>query len=248
MRWFGLGLFLAMAPAVDAVTPDTLEEELKELSSMLEIEFPEIIGASDLEVARIFRDAIHEKVPLGPALAYNYNSPILVYVQTFHGRNPMICGGYSILFRYMLEARGIDTRRVGMFAEKDENNGRLDSHVSVDVRIGDDWVAMDPTFNVGFWDEDGAPLAWDEVRSIYLSGNEPVVLEGPTMPEGQAELDTYYIGLDELTRYMSISGGEPEEPIYRNLGWDGILTYKDGQKRDYPITFTSVVDRYIAEN
>lgn len=229
---------------------------LRHLSVVLESDYPALVGATPYQTALLLREAIYKNVPTGAPpkdadYPYQYGKPLRSYLQAFYQGYGTLCGGYSQLYVFALEARGIDARRVGMWAEIDETklpseSAVLDGHVSVEVKLDGRWIAMDPTFNVVFKDETGKLLSWTQVRDRYQSGLTVIPdSEGNTVSP-QRSIATYYIGLDKLTKYMTVGLGEPgETPV--NFGWDGVLHYRDGHTTDYTQSFTGNPDLFTAQ-
>jgi hypothetical protein len=233
-----------------------IQRGLRHLNVVLESDYPALADAAPYRTAQLLREAIYTGVPLGAPpkdadYPYQYGKPLRSYLQAFYQGYGTLCGGYSQLFVFALEARGIDARRVGMWAEVDEarlpsESAVLDGHVSVEVKLDGKWIAMDPTFNVVFKDEAGNLLNWPQIRDRYQKGLTVIPdSEGSTVSP-QKSLATYYIGLDKLTKYMTVGLGEPgETPV--NLGWDGILHYRDGHTDDYAKSFAGNQDLFTAQ-
>ena len=225
-------------PALDGIP--ALPRELVQLRALLLLDFPYLADMDELNTAIVLRDIVYENVPLGSTPGgFNYNSPVSSYVRSIHYGDAQICGGYSIIYSYALEAMGIQTRAVGMFREVDENIGAMDSHVSVEAYINGYWIAMDPTFNISFVDQFGRYLGWAEIRARYMNG-EPVTATTNNMlvTPGQSNISTYYVSLAELTEHLSVGPGEPDAQV-THYGWNGVLTYSDGHTFDYSIQLGS---------
>lgn len=248
----------ALAGAAHAEAPTTvsqMRERLVELSGILENDYPEIVGKSDFETALILRDAISRGVANGTPPKepkYAYGDPVRSYEQSFYEGYATLCGGYSQLFVFMLEARGINARRVGMWAATDENAlteaTQLDGHVSVEVFLDGSWIAMDPTFNITLRDEHGDAIGWREARFRYLTGRDVVPdTDGNLMlPDEKAAkdpliLEEYYIPLAELIENLTVGPGERGEKVI-NIGWDGYIHYASGDVLDYGASYMGVPD------
>ena len=234
-------------PPATAPVP-ALERDMALLRAMLAADFPTIsYGRDDLLTAISLRDAIYENVPLGATPKdYQYYSPIQSYLQAVHGGHAQICGGYAQLYIFALEARGINTRRVGMFRNIDESVGPMDSHVSVEAYINGYWIAMDPTFNVSFVDDAGRFLGWAEIRARILNG-ETVIATRNNMDSSpnRSSISTYYAPIRLLVQHLSVGVGGPSQ-VVTHYGWDGILHYNEKPDLDYTIQIGSKLDRDLA--
>jgi hypothetical protein len=224
-----------------------IERELTQLAALLRLDFPGIEQMSDWDKALTLRDALYDGVELAPTPeGYDYYSPVVSYMQAMHGDFGQLCGGYSQLYQFALESLGVQTRRVGMWAAIDQREGVLNGHVSVDVLIDGEWVAMDPTFNASLTNADGERLSWPEAREHYAQGLTVLRASDGMTIDPTIDFDTYDIPLSALTVYMTIAPGMPGEDA-QSLGYDGVLTYADGSTFSYGPGFNYNLDRDLAE-
>lgn len=130
-----------------------------------------------------------------------------------------ICGDLQVFATHVFLAYGIESRSISMFEHVDYRDGTLNGHASTDIKINGKWSAIDLTF--GFCFE--GRLSWEEARHEMLSGN---IVQRVKIGEGRVDMDTYYIGLEDLTQFMLISD-LGKYPPFRTFGirhgkkWDG---------------------------
>ncbi len=113
-----------------------------------------------------------------------------------------LCGGLTILFQSICEAFEIPTRYVGLFDEIDYD---YNSHATSEVFYNGKWIAMDPTFNV-MPKYNGEYISYEEIRILSSEGklNDVVWDSNGYYIPGNRKILNYYIGMDDLTRYIAI--------------------------------------------
>lgn len=120
-----------------------------------------------------------------------------------------ICGGLGITAVDMLRAYGYPARIVQLFALDNYN-----THVSVEFYVDDKWIAIDPTFNATFINEEGDYVDYSTmyhsktIIPIYALGTKETIASYPydyrlyfgtvrLLPifiRSNASLDIYYQG------------------------------------------------------
>ncbi len=111
------------------------------------------------------------------------------------------CGGMSRLFFAALRANGLDARIVTL---RRSLLDRLDTHTTVEVRMGGRWVIVDPTFHVTF-ERNGRLLGAVEIHEALLHGGAAgivPVFHGPVAYP--ARLETYYIHWLPLFTHVAV--------------------------------------------
>lgn len=183
---------------------------------------------SEFELALKLRDFVYQRVPV----RNDWNNVVwenldkFVYQALNEEDKGFICAGLAAVYATTLAAFDIPHRSVSMFAKVKPIG---DNHVSVEVRRGDQWVAMDPTFNISFADHTGALLSWRDVAELCQTGQQPIIKYGPNTPaKDRSNIDTYYAPVCSLTKYLARSPalGKPFTTVPAN--WDGSVYRTDG--------------------
>lgn len=211
------------------------EQQLVELKAHIVKRHPKILEQkTDFDRAVFLRNVVYRDVPMKPTpTGFVFDEPFEAWKTSTKGRAGHVCGGLSILYMQALKAFGLQSRQIGMFASVNEKEAPLDSHVSVDVFADGRWVAMDPTFNISLRGADGRPLSWEEARAEMLAKRGVDATDNGQGVKKKRSVARYYIGLDELVRYMVV-GIAPEIEKPRPLdGWDCRLSYKERPDYDY---------------
>jgi len=144
-----------------------------------------------------------------------------------------ICGGLSMNFVVALASFGFRHRAVGLFSDIEN----YDSHVSVEVLIGNRWIIFDPTFNLNFVDEQTRYLSWYEVRNQCLRGVTPNHQIGVGGARPGDEIETYYAPICDLVQFMVFSPTIGSPAIVLPQNWDGIVL-QNGVANDVVVSYT----------
>jgi hypothetical protein len=134
-----------------------------------------------------------------------------------------------------LESQGIPARYVGFFSRDDEP---YDSHATVEFWYQGRWYASDPTFNVMFMHNDDY-LSYSELYALINEDKPHEVVSNGYSIDPQRAIEDYYIGLDELMKYMVVHpsdvwlDGEHYQYDVERLpdDWDGAITLQ-GERTD----------------
>jgi len=119
----------------------------------------------------------------------NTTGELLPQIQAGSG---LSCWGMATVYQDLITVLGLPVRRVQLYRSNFEP---MDSHVLVEVQIAQGrWAAFDPTFNLSFQDQHGAPLGVAAIRA-RLAGRDsgqviPVYHGDRRYP---ARIDEYYL-------------------------------------------------------
>lgn len=112
-----------------------------------------VVGSApknDLDFAIAVSDYLHRGVPLGPKDTEGTWDERLTNA-VVHGTEQAYCGTYSTFLRMILERSGIPARTVQLAAQDFVGGNPMGAtHVTVEVRIQDTWIIVDPTFDATF--------------------------------------------------------------------------------------------------
>lgn len=108
-----------------------------------------------------------------------------------HGSSSFSCQGFAFINQLAHESFGIPTRTIDMFAVMD--SGQVQSHVSLEVLIGGEWIASDSTYNISYVAGDRY-LNYEEVRRMCKTGiTATLTSEGYAIhPALQPQFNSYY--------------------------------------------------------
>jgi hypothetical protein len=146
-----------------SLQPQTRAQSLADLKQLLVLIDPTLATTTDpMTLAIRLRNDIHQEVPIGSNSikwqgAGAYGRFLLTVVLQ---QEPVICGGWQILYTDMCQAFGLQARYVDLWASDNFNN-----HASVEVQINGKWIAMDPTYNVSFIGTDGSHLSFADIQA-----------------------------------------------------------------------------------
>lgn len=137
------------------------------------------------------------------------------------------CNGKALLYMAALQAYGIDSRMVALYAGKFIDQ-TVYSHAAVDVRIDGRWVALDPTYDLSYKNEQGQFMSWEEVVMALRAGKNVVADH-----DGMVTLTTPKpIDLAQRVKYVVFSPWSGGPALSLNPEWDGKITYPDGKVFD----------------
>lgn len=153
---------------------------------------------SDWEVAVLLRNHAYSSTKVGPgsvALPFTLES----YQEVRSGSQDLLCYGMSVLYSAMLQAFGLESRFVDLAGPE----LGYDTHTTVEVRINDEWVLQDPTFNI-HWEAEGKPVGVVELRAAFYDGKRPSPsTDGFPLLPGRS-VQEYYIPYEELLANVEI--------------------------------------------
>lgn len=114
-------------------------------------------------LAIMLRNDVHNGIRLGVTTPlWQRNDAYDRYIQAvLTQQEGSICGAMQILYVDLLQAFGLKGRYVGLFANDINHN----THATVEVLLGGQWVVMDPTFNVSFIGNDGKRLSYAAIQA-----------------------------------------------------------------------------------
>jgi hypothetical protein len=157
-----LGGFTSSAKFL-TLNPPTRRQALVDLKRLMLMIDPSLNGISDpLTLATMLRNDIHNAVPIG-ANDVNWGAAGAYgrFLETVVLRTePVICGGWQILYTDLCTAFGLRARYVDLWASDNINN-----HASVEVLINNQWIAEDPTYNVSFIGTNGVRLSFAQIQA-----------------------------------------------------------------------------------
>lgn len=172
-----------------------LDDAMAELKRVALLVDDELSRPKDkVELAVRLRDHVHQRVCMGtPPKWYPYDPYRRYHECIIARREPVLCDGMAILFCDLCKAFGLRARKVELHAESAASQGRapLDMHASAEVLLGDDFVAMDPTFNCCFR-ADGRLLGYDDLKT----GISYEIDENGCQP--RLRIQEYYLTLPQL--------------------------------------------------
>ena len=234
--------FLLISTAVGGARPPAEQEkELSEIRETAVLLSPELAQTkSQMMIALMLRDQIHRTgVPVGAGPPALNSSELADWSNAYKLSNLFrsrsnACNGKSILYMLALRAFGIPSRMVAFYASPAAGIP-VWSHASVDVLVDDNWVAMDPTFNVAMKDSGGLHLSWTEAVERMRKGDLVVPhSDGKTVLRGQS-ISNYEASvgdLKELVELVLLGPWERGDAISLNPDWDGKVRYIDGSEFD----------------
>lgn len=233
MRFLLFFLLLATTP-ISAVAGD--------IKTVAELITPALATAkTDFSRALLLRDQIHRsgldmrsEIPV--ATTEELSEPTRAYRLSFlENVRANACGGKAILYIAALREYGIDARVIHLYSNKSVGT-IVQSHASVDVKIGDTWIAMDPTFNVSLKSGDGTLLSWVEAVD-HLRGGKKVFLRSngkKVLPHRSFEVTQANSGhsLEYLARYALAGPWRGGKAKNLTPDWDGKIEYLTGDTFD----------------
>lgn len=143
-------------------------------------------------LAIMLRNDVHNGIRLGVTTPlWQRNDAYTRYIQAILTQQEgSICGAMQILYTDFLQAFGLKGRYVGLFANDINHN----THATVEVLLGGQWVVMDPTFNVSFIGTDGKRLSY---AAIQAGATFTVSRDGMTSRPGWL-LENYGVTIQQL--------------------------------------------------
>ena len=114
-------------------------------------------------LAILLRNDVQHDITLGPnTTEWTSVDAYERYVQAvLTEQQPLICGGMQMLYTDLLDAFGLQARYVGLFGA----TPAIGTHASVEVLLNNQWVVMDPTFNVSFIGANGQRLSFADIQA-----------------------------------------------------------------------------------
>lgn len=225
------------------VSAERLAEETKRDASLLKL--AAIIQRDfssktrdPFESAINIRNGLYQQIPLKtPPENFDFWDMHGAYLKSVNDDDiGQICGGLTILYLSALESQGIPARYVGIYSS---DKHPYDSHSTVEFWYKGKWIASDPTFNVMF-KRNGQFMSYQELyESIQNRQSYEVVTNGFPSIKNRT-LDSYYIRLEDLMKYMVIHPSEvkvngkilKETMKILPASWDGKITNEKGERRD----------------
>jgi hypothetical protein len=231
------------------------ERELAQIRETAVLLSPELARTNNqMMIALLLRDQIHRAgVPATSGVPALSNAEMASWSNAYKLSNLFrsrsnACNGKSVLYMLALRAFGIPSRMVAFYASATAGIP-VWSHASVDVFIGGEWVAMDPTFNVAMKDGGGSHLSWTGAVDRLRKGGLVVPhSDGMTVLKGQS-LSNYEMtvgDLKELVELVLLGPWEQGDAVSLNPGWDGKIRYIDGSEFDAWGSITGDFYRRIA--
>lgn len=199
------------------LTPyDARDDRRTELANIRAM-FPDVSG-TDLERALAIRDAVHTRTRIGnsPAGYDRRNLDQFVYLAVEDPDSGFLCQGISDVYVLVMEAFGIQTRRVDLYAKSKNAPTPVKSHATVEVKIDGRWIAVDPTYAFSIF-HDGQRIDWTEAREIMLSGGKVDFRHDGVKPKIPR------IELSRVVRFLV----KPDKVLPAD--WDGVIRYANGQ-------------------
>lgn len=213
---------------------------IRQLAMNIDPRFSESMDTTQL--ALTLRDHIYKKVPLKmTSSGYPFSDFFEAYQRAvINPEEGHICGGLSIAYLILLEAFGIPGRYVGIFEGTQNVPISINSHASVDVFLGGRWVALDPTFNVSFQDENGHRLGWIDVRERYLANRHMTISTDGFKIVPDRDIKKYPVSMKNLVRNLvalPARAGFGDSLVMHGLiilptDWDGVIRYSNGEEYD----------------
>ena len=230
---FLLFLLLLAATPISVVARD--------IKTVAELVTPALATAkNDFNRALLLRDQIHRAHDptsgLPSATTAELSDAAAAYrMSVLEDTRSNACNGKAILFIAALREYGIDARIVQLYSAK-EVGTMVWSHASVDVKIGDKWLAMDPTYNVSLVGASGVALSWSEAVERKRTGKFVLPhTDGKLVMPGRSFSDAVRrqgYRFEDLAKYVLLGPwrGGPAENL--TPGWDGKIKYLTGETFD----------------
>lgn len=181
-----------------------IETQNKMIRELVEITEPSIVGKSGLDLALSLATFVHHKNELiseNPRfiVVSRFENLFLLLNDPTYGH---ICGGLAITSMDLLRAYGFQVRLVQMLAVA------VDGHVAIEVLIDNRWIAIDPSFNAVFKNDQGELIGYKEIFKTWREQGKWVTHEyiNPT----KLRIEDYYIPYTNL-----LHRGRALPPFYR---------------------------------
>ncbi len=113
---------------------------------------PEIKRAqTDLDKVRLLRDFVYSNSVIGPNNSIDYQNFGIENIKNWYNRKDKYSfDNIAYLFHILASSFGLESRVVYMYANSFYSGTSGDTHVSNEIKINNNWVAQDPTFNIEF--------------------------------------------------------------------------------------------------
>ena len=229
-KWLLLVAAVLLLPLALIGADTGVSQHLAEIRTVAKLVTPALkTEKSALAVALLLRNQVHRAAPLtddGVVGAGNeelddwsrfYTASIL---ERTRGNR---CNGKAILYLLALRAFGIEARMVALYGS-DKADKEVPSHAVVDVRVDGRWIALDPTYDVSFRDQQGHYLGWEAVIGRLREG-KVVVLDHDGMPTLSRPGQLAYEDHADFALLGPWQGGAARS---LNPAWDGKIRYADG--------------------
>lgn len=171
-------------------------------------EFPQLIHAKPLTIARTLRNEIYQHTTLGDQ---DLSLPLTLGQLTDirRGQYRLSPAGIAAHYAAVLNLFGVQTRMIYLQSQYAYDTGSLrGSHVAVEVLIEKSYILEDPVFNIE-WHMDGRPLSARELQKMFHLTTD--FLEGPQpntnrFPVSSARhIRSYFISYDQLMAHLDIT-------------------------------------------
>lgn len=103
-----------------------------------------------------------------------------------------ICGGIATSSVDILRAYGFKARLIQLFSSGP------DGHVSTEVFINDKWIAIDPTFNAVFFNQDNVLLNYEEMIKMKREGRYSEIYIEYQRGGSRSKIEDYYFRYEDL--------------------------------------------------
>jgi len=168
------------------------ESTLAEIRSAIERDIV-LSGDESLdEMATILRNWTRLKATGEGGRSLDSEDPCVI-LEHFENGNDFYCKPLADLYSAALASYGINSRRVGLFAEFGTMKS---SHATVEVWNDEKWVVQDPTFNAHAVGVSGEMLSAREVQVVYESGERVSWIQDAD--DTEPKMATYFVPGEDL--------------------------------------------------
>lgn len=233
-----------------AILDRPISEDLAEIRSLTIALEPRLKNEDDpLRIALLLRNLMHWRIPFvnGNQVRYedyNFVDIVTTYKQSLlDPRYGHMCGGRVIEYLVALKAFGLTARKVGMYPDVTNVHGMVNSHASVEILIGEQWIALDPQFNVSIRDEHGNRIGWQEAFDLTHRGKPLITDSDGFGAHPQYSIERYVeltnLRFSDFLKFMNTSpywddqNDRIAEPTTMPATWDGVIRYAGGA--EYPV-------------
>jgi hypothetical protein len=209
-------------------------KDLKKIRNYMTKQIPKVTNASDFEKSRLLRGWLRAHFFTG-----NNYTPIdwtsrydALIKTTTNPKYEIQCGDMTRVYRWVLAAFSIPSRKVGLYNTLDLRSLNNLSHSTIEIFVDGHWIASDVAYNLQWQDDKENYLSYQQARDLYLA--DPLKLHYVHNNGGlPSNSDWMQPGADHTSFFnhvVTYPGPDDEFLINFSRGWNGQYIRPDGNK------------------